>query len=132
MFSTVSSRVTLSGKVAFIVGVCLSTAVVSAQETRGSILGRVLDGSGAAVPNATVKATNVATNVSLAATSNAEGAYHILFLLPGNYSVEAAAPGFKMARREGIELRIHDRLQVDFNLEVGAVSERLEVTAEAP
>jgi len=102
------------------------------QETRGTIQGRILDVSGAVVPNATVVAQNVDTGVNSKSTSNADGAYTLSFLLPGNYTLTASAPGFKSARREQIELRIHDRLMIDVSLEVGAVSEQVEVTGQTP
>src|SRR4051794_34803559 len=70
----------------------------SAQETRGGFGGSTLDRSGAAVPKATVTATNVATNVSVSTTSDAQGNYVIAFLLPGAYTLSARAVGFKTAQ----------------------------------
>lgn len=102
------------------------------QETRGTIAGTVLDASGAAVPAAAVSVTNVATNVSTRVTANENGIYTLPFLLPGAYTVTATAPGFKTARQQGVDVRINDRLQVDFRLEVGAVSEEVTVSASAP
>jgi hypothetical protein len=64
--------------------------------------------------------------------TNPDGNYTVPFLLPGVYTVSVRITGFKTARRETIELRIADRLQVDFKMEVGAVSEQVEVTGEAP
>ncbi len=110
----------------------LLSPISLAQETRGSIQGRVLDSSGAVVPTATVKVTNLATNVSLTAQANEEGLYQALFLLPGMYRLSAAASGFKTAVRDNIQLPIHERLQIDFTLEVGAITEQVQVTAEAP
>src|SRR5216683_1093798 len=101
---------------------CALLVVVSvsihAQETRGSIQGTVSDSSGAFVPGATVVATNAATNVTIPATTNREGRYDLLFLLSGVYHITVGAPAFKTARRENVELRIHERLQVDFTLEL--------------
>jgi hypothetical protein len=84
------------------------------------------------VPNATVKATNVATNVATETQTNNEGNYALLFLIPGTYNVTAGANGFKTARKDALELRIHDALQLDFSMEVGAVTEQINVTSEAP
>jgi hypothetical protein len=112
--------------------ICAGAAIAGAQETRGSIAGRVVDSSGAVVPAATVTATNLSTNVKLRAVSNHEGAYQILFVLPGVYSVTASVTGFKTARQENVEIRIHERVQVDFPLEVGSLSEEVQVVAEAP
>ncbi len=79
-------------------------ALAGAQETRGSIAGRVVDPSGAVVPAATVTATSHSTNVKLKAVTNPEGAYQILFVLPGVYSVTASISGFKTARQDNIEI----------------------------
>jgi hypothetical protein len=105
---------------------------LTAQETRGSFQGTVSDSSGSVIPGATVTATNLATNVSIPSTTNREGRFDLLFLLPGIYRLEATATGFKTAQRDNVELRIHERVQLDFTLEIGQVSEKVQVTAEAP
>ena len=106
--------------------------LLTAQETRGTILGRVLDSSGAAVPGVAVRATNAATNVTVSTKSNAEGNYEIPYLLPGTYKLTAELTGFKSFIREGIELRIADRLAIPITLQVGDVTEQITVTAETP
>ena len=111
--------------------VCLPV-LLTAQETRGTILGRVLDASGAAVPGVAVRATNAATNVTVSTKSNAEGNYEIPYLLPGTYKLAAEMTGFKTFAREGIDLRIGDRLAIPITLQVGDVSEQITVTAETP
>lgn len=110
----------------------LAVVLSPAQETRGTIGGKVFDSSGAVIPGATVTAVNAATNVSIKTETNADGSYVVPFLLPGVYRVTASAPGFKTVKRDGVELRIHDNLQVDMTLDVGAVSEQVEVSAETP
>ncbi|NUN04047.1 MAG: carboxypeptidase regulatory-like domain-containing protein, partial [Bryobacteraceae bacterium] len=102
------------------------------QESRGSIVGRVLDSSGAVIPGATVTATNQNTNVAVNAQTNDQGNYQILFLIPGVYKVTAALPGFKTFVKENIELRVNDRIGLDMRLEVGDVTENVVVSAEAP
>ena len=104
----------------------------SAQETRGAILGRVSDASGGAVPGAQVKAINTATGVELSAVTNESGNYTLPYLLAGTYRIEAQAQGFKRSVREGIELRINDRIDLNFDLEVGATTESIDVKADAP
>src|SRR5687767_8598648 len=79
----------------------LLPGAVVAQETRGRILGRVIDGTGAVIPGATVRATNAATNVTVSTQSNTEGNYELPFLLPGLYRVSAELTGFKTFIREG-------------------------------
>ena len=96
------------------------------QEVRGTIQGRVMDASGAVIPGAAITATNTATNVASKSTTNDEGAYNLLFLTPGTYTVTASAKGFKTVRRESVQLQIHERLQVDLTLEVGAITEEIQ------
>src|SRR5437667_10031114 len=69
----------------------VSSGHAMAQESRGTIQGRLLDASGGVVPDAVVTATNVATNTSIKAVSNSEGAYNLLYLLPGTYALSASA-----------------------------------------
>ncbi len=104
----------------------------AAQDFRGAITGRVHDRSGAVLPGVTVTATNVATNVGSTATTNSEGLFTIPYLTPGNYTVVAELSGFKKAVREGLEVRVGDRLVVDMSLEVGQVEETVLVTAQSP
>ncbi len=104
----------------------------SAQESRGSITGRVTDFSGSAIPNASVTATEESTNVAVTGISNEQGNYQILFLRPGRYSVSTTVAGFKTFQRGGIEVRIGERIGLDIRLDVGDVTEKLVVTAETP
>lgn len=107
-------------------------AIVNAQETRGAIQGRVSDPSGGAIAGAEVRASNAATGLEITAHTNESGNYVLPYLLPGAYTIEAQAAGFKKAVREGIELRINDRVDVNLQLEVGQTSESVEVHAETP
>ena len=101
------------------------------QQFRGSVLGRAADTSNAVVPNATITVTNTATNTSVTAQTGEDGSYVVPFLIPDPYRVTAEAAGFKKAIRDGIEVRVQDRLMVDLILQVGAISESVEVTASA-
>jgi hypothetical protein len=103
-----------------------------AQEFRGSITGRVTDNNGAAVVNATVTITNSATNTSSTTTTSDGGDYTVLYLIPGYYTVTVEAGGFKKASRPNVEIRVGDKLQLDMKLEVGAVSETVNITTDAP
>ncbi|MEK7407805.1 MAG: carboxypeptidase-like regulatory domain-containing protein, partial [Acidobacteriota bacterium] len=116
----------------FFIAALLGGGLCSAQESRGSILGRVLDPSGAVAAGAKVQALNVATNAGASSVTNQEGNYEIPYLLPGMYRVTAELAGFKRAVRENIELRVNDRMALDFTLEVGDVAESVVVTAESP
>jgi Carboxypeptidase regulatory-like domain/TonB dependent receptor-like, beta-barrel len=102
------------------------------QDFRGSISGTITDSSGGHLPGVTVTATNVATNVETTTTTNSVGVYSILYLTPSAYTVTVELPGFKKVVREGIDLRVGDRLSLDFALEVGKVEETVSVRAESP
>src|SRR5947207_797031 len=113
--------------------VVLATASGSAaQEFRGAITGRINDRSGGVLPGVTVTATNVATNVASTTTTNNEGLFTIPYLTPGSYTVVAELSGFKKSVRDGLEVRIGDRLVVDMSLEVGQLEETVLVTALSP
>jgi hypothetical protein len=110
----------------FFAGVC------RAQESRGKILGRVLDATGAAVPGAGITGINEEMNTRVLATSNEAGNYELPFLLPGTYRIEVVAQGFKQHTRRPIEVQVGDVITVNVGLEIGQLSERVEVVAEAP
>jgi len=105
---------------------------LQAQETRGTILGRVTDASGSVIPGVTIRATNIATNVSVTTQSNAEGTYELPFLIPGTYRLTAEQTGFKTFDRDGIQVRIADRLTIGISMDVGQITERVTVSAETP
>ncbi len=110
----------------FLGGICF------AQESRGKILGRVVDATGAAVPGAAVAGLNEQMNTRVRATSNEAGNYELPFLLPGTYRVEVVAKGFKQLTRRPIEVQVGSLITVDAALEVGQLNEKVEVFAEAP
>src|SRR5256712_10200357 len=114
-----------------IIGLGLIVGSAAAQEFRGSISGRVSDPSGAAVPGSQVTVTNTATNVSNSVTTNEAGVYTVLYLAPGRYTVVAEAKGFKKLL-QNIDVRVGDKITLDLPLEVGSVSESVNVTTEAP
>jgi hypothetical protein len=109
----------------------VSMATVLAQESRGSLTGRVTDGTGAAIANAQVMVFSLATNTSTTATTNSEGTYVASYLLPGRYRVTVEAQGFKKLVREGIEIRIGDRAGLDLELEPGAVNDTVTITGDS-
>ncbi len=107
--------------------------LLPAQTTTGSIVGVVTDPSGAAVPDATVTVTNEGTGIAvLRLTTDTSGNYVATALPPGRYSVTVEARGFKKSVSPGINLSVQDRLGVNVTLEVGQVSETVEVVGAAP
>jgi hypothetical protein len=118
--------------IAALVTIFSLAGVAVAQETRGTILGRVTDSSAAVIPGVSITATNTATNVVVSTRSNAEGNYEMPYLVPGTYNITAELTGFKKIVRDGIEVRIGDRISIPLAMEVGQVSEQVTVTAETP
>src|SRR5215469_8719338 len=96
-----------------------------------SISGTVTDPSGGAVVGASVTATNVDTGVATTQTTNAQGFYSFQSLPLGKYAVEVQQTGFKTTSRIDIVLKVNDALIVDFALQVGQKTERVEVSSEA-
>jgi len=121
------SRLLLSGAtVLFAASACL------AQESRGSITGKVVDPQGAVIPGSKVTVTNVETNVSNPVNSNSTGYWEVNFLIPGDYLVTAETVGFKTLKRSGISLSTGDRLALDLKMEVGDSTTSVTVNADAP
>jgi len=110
----------------------LLAAVLYAQGGTATISGQVKDTTGAVIPNATISAQNTDTNVVRTTQSNTEGFYSVPNLIPGSYSVTAQFQGMKNLERSGIVLRVGDRIGLNLVMEVGAQSERVTVTGEAP
>src|SRR5215472_10786225 len=101
----------------------------SALAQEATILGTVVDPSGAAVPNATITLTNDETGVERTLPTNSDGQYVAPDLHIGHYTVRASATGFKVAEEKDITLEVGARNRVDFKLQVGNAQEQ--VTGEA-
>ena len=110
----------------------LTAGLLSAQGERGAFNGTVLDSSGAALPNATVKAVNQETNVETSVVTTSAGVFRIPALPPGTYRFTVSAPGFKTVLRENVNLSVAQTLTLDFTLDVGNVTDQVTVTAETP
>ncbi len=112
--------------------VCLFAAAAGAQDFRGAVTGRITDQSGGILPGVTVTVTKKDTNVAGNTVTNEGGGYSFLYLTPGTYSVTAELQGFKKVMRDNVEVRLGDRLELDFKLEVGTLEETITVSAETP
>jgi len=110
----------------------LTAGLIAQEANQGSITGFVYDQSQAVVPTAEVTVTSQSTGQSRSAMVNAEGVYTVIALQPGLYDVKATATGFKSVERKGIVINVGAGVRVNFNLEVGAVSETVTVVGEAP
>lgn len=115
-----------------LVALSLFALVASAQDTRGTILGRITDPTGGAVPGAEVKITSAATGVAHSVKTNENGNFIVPYLLPGVYTVSAENAGFKKTVRDNVQVRVNDSIELNLSLTVGDVAESIEVTAETP
>jgi len=101
--------------------------VLSAQAVNASIYGALSDSSGGAVTKAAVTAANIKTGVAVKTSSNEAGVYLFPSLQPGEYRVSAELAGFRKAIADHVVLAVSARVAVDLKLEVGAVTESVQV-----
>jgi hypothetical protein len=109
----------------------LAAPAIFAQADKGTILGTVLDGSGAPAGDTSVRVTEVNTNIVHEARTNDTGNYSFPLLDPGNYTVEAEHSGFKRESRKEVRLEANSTVRIDFSLQIGSVTETISVSASA-
>src|SRR6202162_5212933 len=119
-------------RIAFFVGAMFVLSVAGFAQTAGQITGQVTDASDAIVVGATVTVTNPQTNVARTTTTNSAGNYTFPAIPPGIYNVKAETQGFKGEVREGVELEVEQIARIDFHLQVGAVTDTVEVSGGPP
>ena len=102
-----------------------------AQVQNGQFSGTITDPSGAAIANAKVSVNNIATNLSVSATSNDTGAYTVRELPAGTYKLTAEAKGFRTYTNSDVVLNAGSIQRVDFKMQLGQAREIVEVTGEA-
>jgi len=107
----------------------LAAATAHADVT-GAITGVVRDRAQAVVAGAKITIINVQTNLSQQVASAADGSFHFLALPAGNYKITAIAPGFRPYTGTDITVQVNDQLHLDITLDVGAVSEHVDVAAD--
>ena len=113
-----------------IVSVLTFASIVARADVTGSVTGVVHDRAQAVVIGAKVSIINTQTNFSQRVTSAADGSFHFLALPAGNYKVIATAPGFRPYTGTDITVQVNDQLHLDITLDVGAVSEHVDVAAD--
>jgi Carboxypeptidase regulatory-like domain/TonB dependent receptor-like, beta-barrel len=118
--------------VLLLTGILASASLAFAQLPSATILGVVRDASGALIPGTTLTATNTETGLSRMVISGDDGSYRFAALPVGSYEVRAALTGFQTAVRSGLTLAVGQDAVINFTLEVGQVTETVEVTGEAP
>src|SRR6266478_984549 len=111
--------------------IAFAGAYVNAQ-TFGEITGSISDATGAVIAGAEVTVANLATNQARKATSNDTGIYSVPYLVPGSYNIHASKSGFKVTNRSGVEVEVGGVARIDFKLEIGEVSQTMEVSGGAP
>src|SRR6266576_3608370 len=113
-------------KLRLVLGLFCVMAGVAWGQTAGEITGEVKDPSGADTPNASVTATNTATNVVRSTVTNTSGVYSFPDLAPGTYDVKVAASGFGTVIKTNIQLQVQQTARVDFILAVGQATQTIE------
>ena len=119
-------------KLALLAVLALPLLRAYAQLPTATILGTVRDSSGAVVPGASLTVRNTETGLSRTSTSAADGAYRFSALPVGSYEVRIESAGFQTEVRSGLTLTVGQEAVVNATLQVGAVGQTVEVTAEAP
>src|SRR6266478_2513367 len=112
----------------FILTLFISSAC--AQTESGVLSGIVSDPHGAVVPDVGVVATRIENGITFRTTTNKAGIYVFASLSPGHYHLEVRKPGFKAVAIREIELNVQDKLERNFSLEIGSISESITVTAD--
>lgn len=120
------------GYLAFLLIILLCGGSLLAQSDRATITGTVKDTTGAVLPGVTVTVTNVDTNIQNSVQTNSLGLYTVAALPIGRYSVAFTKDAFKTLERKGITLLVGQVAAIDVALEVGATTDTVTVTAEAP
>ncbi len=110
----------------------LSVALASAQTDTATITGLVTDSSGAAVAGASIQTVNQVNGLEYGTQSNATGNYVITAMPIGTYDLTATSDGFQTLFRANLTLNAGSRARVDVELQVGSITETVEVTADLP
>jgi hypothetical protein len=112
-----------------IVALLLLAVGLYAQD-QATLTGTVTDPSGSAIPNATVKAVNTATNNTSETKTTSDGIYTIPYLIPGVYNVEVTAAGFQILKRPAVTLAVAQRLNMNLQMTVGQSTTEITVTGQ--
>jgi hypothetical protein len=110
----------------------LFTATLAAQSFQGSMRGRVVDPKAATIPLARITVVDEGTGTARSTLTSDQGEYTFAALTPATYTVVAEAPGFKKSSRVGVVVSTQTAVTIDLTLELGQVTEQVNVTAEAP
>ena len=109
-----------------------SISALFAQVDAGGVSGVITDRTGAVIPGAKITIRHIDTNVSAELTTNAAGFYAAPSLRPGRYEIRVVHEGFRPQKSQPFDLRVQDRAELSFQLEVGATTSEVTITATAP
>src|SRR4030081_2906383 len=134
MFSKIGITKTVLSFIAFLALVfsALLPATAHAQVAGATLSGTVSDQSGGFLPQATVAVRNIATDITRSTTTSSAGFYSVPNLLPGSYDVKASAQGFSTHLATGVTLTVGEQQVLNFTLQVGQMTQTVEVSTEAP
>src|SRR5579872_604207 len=110
----------------------LFAVALFAQTPSASVVGRVVDATGAVIPGVAIRIVNLDTNQKFDAASNAVGDYTVPYLNPGRYTLEAQAQGFRVYKHSEFRLEVDQALRLDLALEIGTAAEAITVTDTPP
>ena len=126
---SINSRRWLAGFVAIAIFVALQPSVFAQGFT--AVTGSVMDPTGAVIPGVEVTVTNAATGAARTVITNETGSYTVAQLPPGVYNISASLPGFSTQVMSGVTLPVGGTVVVDLPLEVGSVTDVVDVIASA-
>src|SRR4051794_33091605 len=130
--STRTSKATFAASILLLLVTTIETPPLGAQAvSNATVTGRVTDAQGAVIPDARIQIAGVNTGAVYSAVTNADGIYTVPGLPIGAYTVQATVPGFQTYVQTGIGLRVGDNVQINIPMKVGAVAEKVEVSANA-
>src|SRR5437773_1473371 len=118
---------------AHVIGLLLFTLPPAwGQTTFGTVVGTVQDASGAVIPQARVILTSLSTSEKRTVTTDPSGGYEFVNVLPGDYRIDVEKEGFKHFTREPVVVQVQQSTRIDLSMELGQVTQTVEVTAQTP
>ena len=115
-----------------LIGILSGSSAAKAQAVYGSIYGTATDSTGAVIPNATITVTDVSKGTSVTVQANESGLYRVQHLIPDTYSVQASAKGYQNGLVKDVVVFADTSPEVNIQLSVGATTETVTVTDQAP
>jgi hypothetical protein len=110
----------------------LAAASIAFPQATSRLTGEIADRSGSAVPGAVITVRNVETGTERKATTGESGDYSVPSLAPGEYTITVSKEGFRQSRRDGFRLEVNQTARLDLTLDLGSVSETVDVVGSAP